>query len=261
MRWKFIIVILGSLVGLSSACGVIPKQVPTASPSASLQIVTYSVTARIQPGKITPVSVSCPSGEQMLGGGFKSFDLFEYAAYIEASYPSSATTWTVTGSAPASFFDLEADVYCSSARILLGIQMAQATGTNAARVPCPQGTVLLSGGFQSAQPIGMSHPQSNGWMSAAVGTIQVYALCAANRALSDRTVTSVFNAHSSSHSYAPGSREVVCPAGQVAMGGGFESGDLIIGSETSGSSFAGWSVAAGGDADVTIFALCVQLQG
>lgn len=262
MRWKTRIVMLGSLVVLFSACGVTPQPVTTASASPHLQIATYSAKARVRPGKVTPVSVSCKPGEQMLGGGFRSSDLFEYAAYIEASYPSSATTWTVTGSAPASYFDVEADVYCLPAMVSLGIQIVRATGIDAVRVACPQETVLLSGGFQSSQPIGVSHPQSNGWTSASVGArIQVYALCAASHVLRGQVVTSVFNAHSSSHVFAPSSSGVVCPAGQVTTGGGFEGEDLIVGSETIGSAFAGWSVTAGGDADVTIFAVCVVLQG
>lgn len=262
MRWKTIIVMLASLVVLFSACGVTPQKVPTASVSPHLQIATYSAKARVQPGQVTAVSVSCKPGEQMLGGGFNSSDLFEYAAYIEASYPASATTWTVTGSAPASFFDVEADVYCFPARLPLGIQIVQATGTDAVRVACPQETALLSGGFQSSQPIGVSHPLSNGWTSASVSArIQVYALCAANHVLRGQGVTSIFNPHSSSRGFAPSRRGVVCAVGQVATGGGFEGEDLIVGSETNGLAFAGWSVAAGGDADVAISAVCVELQG
>jgi hypothetical protein len=226
-----------------------------------LQIATYSATARVQTDKATAVSVSCRTGEQMLGGGFRSSDLFEYAAYIKASYPSSATTWTVMGSAPASYFDEEADVYCLQAMVPLGIQIVRATGSPAGRVACPQGTVLLSGGYQSSQPVGVSHPLSNGWMSASVGaSIQVYALCAASHVLRGQVVTSVFNAHSSFHSYAPGSGSVVCPAGQVATGGGFEGEDLIVGSYATSLGFAGWSVAAGGDTDVTLSVVCGTIQ-
>jgi len=245
-----------------SACGVAPQPVTTTSTPPHLQIATYTATARVQPGKVTPVSVSCKPGEQMLGGGFFSSDLFEYAASIEASYPSGATTWTVAASAPASYFDVEAEVYCFPAMVPLGIHTIRATGTPAGRVACPQGTALLSGGYQSSQPIGASHPQSNGWTGASVGaSIQVYALCAASHVRRGQVVTSVFNAHSSLHSYAPGSRGVVCPAGQVAVGGGFEGQDLVVASDSLGLAFAGWSVAAGGDTDVTISAVCGVFQG
>jgi hypothetical protein len=75
-----------------------------------------------------------------------------------------------------------------------------------------------------------------------------------------QVVSTHFNAQSSSRSYAPDGASAACPGGQVAVGGGFAGGDLIVESQTMGLSYAGWSVAAGGDADVTIFAVCVLLQ-
>jgi hypothetical protein len=184
------------------------------------------------------------------------------SAHLQIATYSATTTWTVTGSAPASCFDVEADVYCLLARLPLGIHIVRATCTDATRVDCPQGTVLLSGGFQSSQPIGVSHSLSNGWMSASASTsIRVYALCAASHVLYGPGVTSLFNPHSSSRGFAPDGSKVICPAGQVTTGGGFESKDLIVGSEMNGLTFAGWSVAAGGDANVVISAVCVELQG
>ena len=262
MRWKTIITMLGSLIVLFSACGGTPQSVPTAFTSAHLRIATYSATAKVQTGKVMSVSVACKPGEQMLGGGFRSSDLFEYAATIEASYPSSATTWTVTGSAPASFFSVEAQVYCFQAKVPLGIYIVRATSIPVAKVACPLGTVLLSEGFQGSQSIGVSRPQSNTWMSASAGASdQVYALCAASHVLRGQVVTAVFNPHSSSHGDGPGGGKVVCPAGQVATSGRYEGGDTILGSYTTGSAFAGWFVVAGGDADMTISAVCVVLQG
>lgn len=153
-------------------------------------------------------------------------------------------------------------MYCLPATVPLGIQIVQATGTPAASVACPQETVLLSGGFQSSQPIGTSHPQGNGWTSASGdASIQVYALCAASHVLRGQMVTSVFNPQSTSHNYAPGSGSVACPTGQVATGGGFEGRDLIVGSSATEPTFAGWNVDAGGEADVTISVVCVTLQG
>jgi hypothetical protein len=143
------------------------------------------------------------------------------------------------------------------------IRVVQAAGTTGATVTCPQGTVLLSGGAQSSQPMDVSHPQGNGWMATSARTsTKVYALCAVGHSLRGQVVTSVFNAHSSSHNYAPGAGSVTCPAGWIATGGGFVGGgDLIVGSQTVESAFAGWSVAAGGDAEVAIAGVCWILQG
>jgi len=262
MRWKTFLLPLGSLILLFSACTGTPQRATAPSVSALLLPVIYTTTAHIQSGKTRSLSLSCPSGEQMLGGGFASLDLFEYAAYIEASYPSSSTTWTVVGTAPASFFDLEADIYCSKAHPPIDLHLVHATGTTTASVACPQKMLVLGGGFSSSQPIGVSRPQGNGWMSASSATsIQVYALCVASQVQRTQVITTVFNAHSSSHSSAPGARAVACPRGQIATGGGFEGGDRILGSQTSGSSFAGWSVMAGGETPVTIFGLCAHLSG
>jgi hypothetical protein len=270
MRWKTSSLILGGVVVLVlvSACGVTPQSqtattVTTGAVSPHLQIATRVAKARAPTGKATSVSASCQPGEQLLGGGFSSSNLFEYAATIAASYPSSATTWTVTAAAPSSYFDVEAAANCLPAMVPFNIQVVRAAGTTGATVTCPQGTVLLSGGAQSSQPMDVSQPQGNGWMAASArASTQVYALCTARHGLRSQVVTSVFNAHSSSHNYAPGGGSVTCPAGWIATGGGFVGGgDLIVGSQAMGSAFAGWSVVAGGEADVTIAGVCWILQG
>lgn len=261
------LLMLGVIV-LCSACGAPPPAPRAATPAsvpAHLSPTIYSATARVQPGAPRQLSVSCRAGEQMLGGGFGASNLFEYAAYIEASYPSSTTTWTVVASAPSSFYDLEADVYCLPAAMSIGVHVVQAAGTSSATGTCPQNSVLLGGGFWASQPIGRSRPQGNGWLGAIAGatlgaSTKVYALCATRYVQPGKVVTAAFNAHSSSQSYTPSGGDAACPAGQIAVGGGFEGGDLIVGSQARGSSFAGWSVAAGGDADMTVSAVCVLLQ-
>src|SRR5690348_12505298 len=95
------------LVALCLACGSGAQVGVTAAGTPQhLAPVSYSAGVRVASHAGTPVSASCRAGEQVVGGGFAASDMFEYAAWISASYPSSATTWTVVGSAPASFFDL-----------------------------------------------------------------------------------------------------------------------------------------------------------
>ncbi len=272
LRWKALGLILGGLVVLLSGCQGTPQSANTTTtspqsvaPTAVVlhpPIAMYAAKARAEVRQTTEVSASCKPGEQMLGGGFTSSNLFEYAANIDASYPSSANTWSVTASAPTSYFDVEADVYCLTTTVPLHVQIVQAAGATTGKAVCPQGTVLLSGGTQSAQPVGMSHPQGNDWVAASTGTsIQVYALCAASHVLRGQVLISTFNAHSSSHQYAPGKGSVTCPAGQTTTGGGFDGQDLIVGSQATGPDFAGWSVTAGGDADVAISVVCWVLHG
>jgi hypothetical protein len=262
------LLMLGVFV-LCSACGAPSPALRAAATAASVpahpSLTMYSATAHVQPGTPTSLSVSCRPGEQMLGGGFGTSNLFEYAAYIDESYPSGTTTWTIVASAPSSFYDIEVDVYCVPASISIYVHVVQASGSSSATVACPQDTVLLGGGFWGSQPIGMSRPQGNGWLGATAGatlgaSIKVCALCATRHIQLGQVVTATFNAHSSTHGYAPSGGNAACPTGQTAVGGGFEGGDLIVGSQTHGSSFAGWSVAAGGDADMTVSAVCVLLQ-
>jgi hypothetical protein len=250
-------ILLVALLLLCSACGTAAPSGASAAPLGP-QLRSYSASVRVQVGQPTSVSASCKSGEQMIGGGFAASDLFEYAAYIEASYPSSASTWTVTGAAPASYFDLAAEVYCVSAPVSLGMQIVRGAGASGGRVACPRGTRLLSGGFRGSQPVAVSYPQENGWSSAS--SDQVYALCAGQHVTAGPVVTSVFYLHSSETGYQPGGGSTNCPAGQFAAGGGFASqGALILSSALSGPHLAGWSVVAGGDADVTVYALCAAL--
>lgn len=198
----------------------------------------------------------------MIGGGFGASNVFEYAAFIEASYPSSANTWTATGG-HSSEFQLEVGVYCIPAAVSLGIQRVQANVAPDGSAACPQGTVVLSGGFQSSGPIRATYPQSNGWYGATYDTsARIYALCAAQHVLRGSVVTSAFNAHSSTHSYYPGSGSVNCPANQVAPGGGFDGGgDLILSSGMVAAPSSGWFVEAGGDDNVTVYAACVTFDG
>jgi hypothetical protein len=269
MRWKCASLILAGVVMLGAACRVTPQQVTSCTTGAvtpHLQIATHVAKVRAPVGKVASVSVSCQPGEQLLGGGFSSSDLFEYAATIAASYPSSATTWTVTVAAPSSYFDIQAAAYCLPATAPFHIQIVQAGGSigaSVAAVTWPGATVLLSGGVHSSRPLDVSRPQGNGWTGATVGaSTQVYAICTARHGVRAQVVASAFNAHSSSHRYAPGGGSVACPTGWIATGGGFAGGgDLVVGSQATGLAFTGWSVTAGGDADVTIAAQCWALQG
>jgi hypothetical protein len=153
--------------------------------------------------------------------------------------------------------------YCIPTSEPFSIQIVQANGAPSAIAACPQTWLLLSGGERSAEPMGVSRPLGTGWLGATDETsVSVYALCASRGGLRSQVVTAAFNAHSSSHSYAPGGGSVSCPSGLIATSGGFTAGgDLVVASQATGSSLTGWSVIAGGDADVTIAAVCWGLQG
>lgn len=257
MRWKSLIV-LGSLIILLSACEG-PQQKILASPiSLHPRIAIYSATVKVPSGQKASVAASCKAGEQMLGGGFESGNLFEYAASIRAGYPSSPTTWTVTGLASASFFDITALVYCLQTKPPRASHIVPMTAAYRAKFSCSSGTVLLNEGFDFSQAQDLPNLSDNGGSAVPPGVR--YALCAANHVLSDKTATAIFNPHSTTNGYHPDGGKANCPTGQIATGGTFTSTDTILESSVTGADFAGWSITAGGDADVAVSAICVIFQ-
>lgn len=269
-RWKRLTAILSAclLLSLLSACSVVSssRAIATATATSSLPIlppyrlsgyaaslVAYSQTVKsieASPRPPLTVAVSCAPGEQMIGGGFVASDVFEYDAFITASYPSSTTTWTVSGKSSSHFW-LSAYVYCWQSSTAVSVQIVRGAGD----VTCPAGTSLLGGGFQGSGEV--SRPIANGWHAE---NGQAFALCATRYPSPVRVVTASFNAHSQAHVYAPGGIVMTCPAGSFAIGGGFSSGgDLILVSQATLPAFSGWTLAAGGDANVAGYAVCVSV--
>jgi hypothetical protein len=206
------------------------------------------------PNNHESASVSCTPGEQMVGGGFVAGDVFEYAAFIAASYPSGPNTWVVSGDS-ISHFQLAAEVYCVPARPDYGVQIVHTAVSGEGDATCPQGSVLLSGGFQTGdRQIAVSQPQGNGWNVAANTTATAYALCATHHVTPEGIATASLAVHSSQNGDTPGEATAECPSGAIAVGGGFSGGGLALSSAT--QKFTGWSVSAGGDFTQTISAVC-----
>jgi hypothetical protein len=247
----------------TSGCGVGRPGVTTPSgrtPNAATQpsIATRSASVRVPSGASrTAVSASCQPGEALIGGGYASSDTFEYAAIIVASYPTSATTWTVAASASPAF-SLSVEAYCVPVSVVAGLKIAQAPMDPTGEVACPAGSVLLGGGFQSDGPVVTTRPEGNGWYAGATrATGTVYALCASRHVRAGSEVSASLDPHSSSRGQQPGGATLACPVGQTATAGGFSGGGLVITSASAGAPYAGWNVVAGGDSDLTLYARCV----
>ena len=123
----------------------------------------------------------------------------------------------------------------------------------------PQAMVLLNEGFHASQAREMSNPPSSGEITSS--TVTQYALCAASHVLGGQRPTVIFNPHSSSHREYSGGEKVTCPAGQIATRGEYQGQDTVLASQATGADFASWSVVAGGNADMTISAICVLILG
>jgi hypothetical protein len=247
----------------SAQRGSVTQRGSDTTPDAHLaaKIVAYSTSTDSAPNAPRPqvtVSASCPAGEQMVGGGFAATDVFEYAAFITASYPSGPASWTVVGSS-ISHFTLGVTIYCLRAGFSLGVRVAQGgiDGASQGYAACPAGAVLVSGGFRSTAPVGISMPRGNGWAIASSDTTaRAYALCAAGHVRSAVPARVSFTLHATTNGFQPEAFHVACPVGQV-VGGGFSGPFLALSSTADASDFSGWSLVAGGDGDGAMVANCV----
>jgi hypothetical protein len=139
------------------------------------------------------VTVTCASGDMALSGGYMVDDPL---AFVTSTYPSSATSWTVTvhdegqdgGSHPVTVTSYAECLHANSAP---GITDVVATpnvpaDSNAHEVTahCPSGAVVTGGGFRGVNGSSESIPAANGWIAALSvqlnGTAKpsLYAVCA-----------------------------------------------------------------------------------
>lgn len=232
----------GSVQNVAAGAPQAPTVGVTAGPTAR-GVTAYS--ASIQVPENTPgtrVSVSCPAGTQMIGGGYAATSVFEYDAVVASSYPSSANTWTAVAG-PGDAFTLQADVYCLAPTFPLGVQVVQTSGAPTSGSGCPIGSVQLGGGFNypSDYPSG-----------------RLYFLCATQHVRVGAVVTAYYNPHSSTHSYYPGSKTLACPSDQIAISGDTIGGDTVLVSDSAGAPYDGWFFTVGGDGDMTLIVRCVS---
>ncbi|HEX9069680.1 MAG TPA: hypothetical protein VF807_12990 [Ktedonobacterales bacterium] len=179
------------------------------------------------------LTATCASGDQLLSGGYLVDDT---QAYVTATYPASASTWSVTahdeaqnfGSVP---FTLTVFAQCLHANVSAGITIASATpqlpddqSPQAAEVDCPASTMVTGGGYRASfYPSGSSPVGAAGW-AAVLGmptgaTVKpsVYALCARSHLtpLSQPKVTA--DARQLSQGTVVAAQ---CPSGSLLVGGG-----------------------------------------
>ena len=115
--------------------------------------------------KTYDVNVGCPTGQQLIGGGYNlpgEFNPNKY--YVTANYPSSPNTWTVevvnysptnTGADPAEG-SIGVYAYCYTGTTNLGMSVQQATNQSPLTVHnvttnyigAPRGSVVTSGGYK-----------------------------------------------------------------------------------------------------------------
>lgn len=205
------------------------------------QVIERIATTTVQVQGTATVTAKCLQGEQLVSGGYVVPVVPGNIRVVE-SYPSSASTWTVTavdyGSVSRA---VNAFAYCLQASFSIGVVIPAggttsiAAGTsNSASAVCPSGGVATGGGFRlapgaPAYVIASEPVPTSGWKIAAYAqsapvTALAFVVCA---------TTNVVATHAAypatTFSVAPGSGGGAsiagCPAGQEITGGGFATSD------------------------------------
>lgn len=239
-----------SLCMALGACSVSSTQSvlqPTATGGAKAPIATVLPTATASATSVPPqahvvgvsssivsvgsdtsgaASASCSSGDPMLGGGFiVSLPNNNDGIPPTDSYPSAASTWTVTVSTLADTVQLRAIVVCLQANFPVTMQVAQASNSGPdTTVNCPNGSVLTGGGFRSGGGVNYaSAPSGNGWKVSTASpfggsaTPTSYAVCATSGLKAATTQSQSKNATNG----AVVSNGASCSSGQLPVGGGY----------------------------------------
>jgi hypothetical protein len=177
------------------------------------------------------VTVTCASGDVVLGGGF---DLSDLPAFVSSSYPSSASAWTITAhdegqDGGSHAFTVYAYAECLHGNFSPGVSLISATPSLPAdgafheeSMSCPAGSVVTGGGFRGSNNTDESIPAANGWtvdLRAPMGgsaAPMIFALCATQHlsAASHPTMTA--------NPYVMTGTELImpCPAGVLLTSGG-----------------------------------------
>lgn len=143
---------------------VLVQETPTASPVPPTPTATaipftakvnyYHTTEQINPFKLNTISVTCPAGQYLVGGGFSDF------TSAVASYPSGASTWSVVVFYSTSgIYTATAYAQCLQTNYpvqFTTVQQTAQSATNsydiAAIASCPANSVLVGGGSSISPP-------------------------------------------------------------------------------------------------------------
>jgi hypothetical protein len=262
-----------------------PTPVPPAT--AATQVVSSQVP--VSSGYTSTVSVSCPPGTAVVGGGFSAFlngksdplDAIDSNAKIFSSH-KQGNGWTVSGTnnwvsfdnpeTPGGAITLAVHAVClkDPAAVTTEVEMAvlvpegQTAGTAAAA--CPEGSVVTGGGFSGRDfDFTESVLFGKGWQVSAEkiagGSLEFSAFAVCLSGVSAKTVlTSAVTSFPHEHS---GFVQAVCPAGSTPSGGGFLSGIYLDDASIHGRS---WVVHARNmsprnpPAPLKSYAVCLRLN-
>ena len=122
-------------------------------------VVTVTATGNTA-GEASPVSTAtamCPTGTQVIGGGFSAPVVQGSAVVVHDSYVSALGSWTVTGQVADGSGAVSAYAYCRKVQIPI-LDVSRSTSlhfsgdTETVTATCPASMRLLGGGFQGTVP-------------------------------------------------------------------------------------------------------------
>jgi hypothetical protein len=220
-----------------------PTPVPPAM--AATQVVSSQVP--LSSGYTSTVSVSCPPGTTVVGGGFSAFlsgksdplDARESNSRIFSSH-KQGNGWTVSGTnnwvsfdnpeTPGGAITLQVIAVClkDPAAVTTEVEMTmpvpEGQGAGDATAACPAGSVVTGGGFSGRDfNISESVLFGKGWTVSADKIVEgssefsVYAVCLSGVSAK----TALISAATSFPNEYSGFAQAVCPVGSTPSGGGF----------------------------------------
>ena len=230
------------------------------------------------------VSVSCPAGTTLVGGGVDNGYGTTNLVTVMSSYPSSLNTWTVVGPMSNVSNTLSAVADCLQSATPVTTRIVKLTAATSSYMTgggpvevydarCPSG-VATGGGFDvNGGYIVDSHPDgANGWIASSARTgLTAYLICAsAHIKVSMSKLTVTYPLQTNSGPTLVNQTAIYCPSGYLPLSGGFgepQSSDIQIGWGTNklSTSGQGWIVVGADKSGVpnynigNVYALCGQL--
>lgn len=222
-----------------------PRPTATATPapiSGKIVRVVNSV-----PWLTGRVSVSCPAGSTLIGGGVDNgYGTSDYAGVL-SSYPSSLNTWTVIGPMSNVSYTLSAVADCLQSATPIKARIIQLTSPTSTYLTgggpvdvydasCPSG-VVTGGGYDvnGGGFVVDSHPDgANGWVSSAFRNgLTAYIICVSAH-ITERAIheTITYPLYSGNGPALVVQTALSCPSGYTLFSGGFgepQSSEVQIG--------------------------------
>ncbi len=262
---------------------------PTSPPAPQAQVDFAFHEITVAAGQTISDSVSCPTGTELLGGGYVINTSQNALIMADDSFPANGTTWTIdTRKAAGIALDVHVEAECLQANFAAQSQIASQTnnadgGTVVA--PCPAGSIVSGGGYRAAGGTTItSQPSGNGWKYGNAGlpggsayTFTAYAVCVSGAFLAAdvirQSALSVPSTNGGSQVVIKGTY-LSCPAHDLATGGGFDGSAVVdnegfyligVNSGTNGplQHPQGWGISAENTSyssqPVQVFAVCLKV--